>query len=357
MIMMCALLAAACSGANQIQPFEDAAGLDGEVALGPTVPERAADEVAADATAGDATAGDATAGDEARAESPTTTQPDDTVRQLPTIPVPPAPVVVLGAGNLGGCNDHSIEVLAAIAALSDPVIAAGDLSADGSAASLKSCFVDPFGDDLDRLLAVPGDRDLATADGAAFYELVGQTSVETAACEGWFVTTLGAWQVIGLNSRCEDVGGCGPESAQFQWLHQVLLEQPAECRIAVFHDSRFTSTIRRSDPADLGAIVGRLDGAGTDIIVSGSSGNYERLGPIRPSGRPPADDQTGMMHFNVGSTAGVDFGEVRHPGSAVREGDVAGYLRLTLAAEGYSWEFVGVSNDEPLVFDAGSADC
>lgn len=342
-ILAGALLGAGCSGANQIQPFEEAgSGGEGEIALGPTV-----------ATS------DERLDPEPTPTTPTTLRSSTTAPALPTLPpttLPPEPVTVLAAGNLGGCDSHSAAVLAAIAERTEPVVAAGDLSADGTEASLQDCFAGPFGD-LDRLIAVPGDRDLAADEGAAFYELIDQTSVETTAGEGWFVATIGDWQLIGLNSRCDDVGGCDPESPQFQWLDETLLEQPAECRIAVFHDARFTSTLDEDDTGALGALIGRLDGAGTDVILTGSVGNYERLGPIRPNGRPPGDERPGIMHFNVGSIAGAGFEEVRQPGSAHREGDVAGFLSLELASDGYTWEFVGVSNEEPLVFDSGSGRC
>lgn len=274
---------------------------------------------------------------------------------MPTLPPPPDPVTVIASGNLGSCSQHTLEVLEAMVTDAGTILAAGDLSHDGTAASLAECFRAPLGDNLDRLIAVPGDRDL-TGDGAAFYELAAQSVTETQPDEGWFVTTIGAWQIIGLNSECDRVGGCDVESAQYQWLDATLREQPAECRLAFFHDARFTSEHRKPNANDMGALVGRLQGAGTDVIITGSPNGYERVGPVRPSGKPPEADETGMMHFNIGGRGYAWVGVDIEPASAAIVSQASGYVRFVLSPDGYTWEFVDVSADGDAT-DSGSLTC
>lgn len=347
LIVILALAAASCSAASDV---DSSAGNDAELAAAPVTAVDATTPVG-EVVLGPAVSGNVNDG----INLPTTSVPQ--TPSLPTLPPPPDPVTVIAAGNLGGCTAHSAEVIEAIAADEGTILAAGDLSADGTAASLDECFSASLGADLDRLLAVPGDRDLAADGRAAFYDVVAQSATETQFGEGWFVATLGAWQVIGLNSECDLVGGCGVGSTQYQWLDATLREQPADCRLAVFHDVRFTSELGHEDADELGAIVGRLDGAGTDVIVTGSSTGYERLGPVRPSGQPADAEQTGIMHFNIGGGSNAHIDPEPQPGSAVIESDTNGYVRFVLGPEGYTWEFVAVSADGADAVDSGSATC
>jgi len=150
-----AVLAAACSDPSALGPADD------EVAAGPTVLAEAQDNPDT----------------EPMVISPTTT-PTPTLPPLPTLPPPlppPDPVTVLAIGNLGHCTDHTREIAAAVAADSGTIFAVGDLSLDGSQASIDECLPESLGPELDRIYAVPGDQDLVTDNGAAFYDLVANT--------------------------------------------------------------------------------------------------------------------------------------------------------------------------------------
>lgn len=305
---------------------------------------------------------------------PTVDQPDDaattagtpTLPPLPTPPPlptttttePPAPVTVAVVGNLSDCESRSREV-APLVDQADVVLAAGDLTLGGTKASLDECFLPLYGDRLATLYAVPGNEDFAVANGGPFFDLVASSPTESARGKGWFAATIGAWQVIGLNSRCADIGGCNVGSEQYQWLEELLTSEPAECRIAIWHDARFTSAAEVEDAGTMGPIYGRLDGAGADILLTGSPALYERLGPLRPSGDP---DDEGMMNFNVG-TGGVgaaDFDDPR-PGSRFRSAGIDGVLFLELSADGYDWEFMGtpesVERAGRSADDSGSGTC
>lgn len=329
-----AVLAAACGDPSAIGP----AVPDDEVALGPTV----------------VAPPDLDEDDDATPEA--TPAPAPTLPPLPAPVAPPEPVTLLAVGNLGGCDPNSVEVASAIAADSGIIVAVGDLSTDGSQAKIDECFLAQLESELDRVYVVPGDRDLATEDGAAFYDLAARTPTGSAPGEGWFVVSLGGWQIIGLNSRCEALGGCETDTEQFQWLNNVLRDEPVECRAVIWHDARFTSATGEDDATDMSAILARLDGAGTDVLITGSAGNYEQLGPLRPGGALAAGDEHGMRHFNIGGGSGAGFDERLQPGTQVSKDDSNGYVRFVFSPEGYTWEFVATSNDESEP-DIGSGSC
>lgn len=327
MFVVLAMLAAACSDSSALSRPTPAGLSEGESALGPTI----------------------------TAPVSTTLPTTPPLPPVPPPPPPPPPVTVLAVGNLGRCNAHSNQVVEAIAASTEIILSAGDLLAEpGQAAS--GCSLSSLDGQLDRVYAVPGDQDLVNDQAGVFYDLIAQTSTDTNAGEGWFITSLGGWQLIGLNSRCNDAGGCGVDSAQYQWLDNVLRDQPGECRAVVWHDARFTSASREVDAADMGAILGRLDGAGIDLVITGSPGNYERLGPVRPSGQLPAEGASGIMHFNIGGGSGVGFQNKLQPATQVRIDEANGYVRFVFSAASYTWEFVATSDGNASP-DIGSGTC
>ncbi len=336
---MLAVLSAACSDPSALESAGDGGT---EEALGPTVIE----------------------GDEpgSTPRQPLTTPALPTNPPLPTLPptaTPPPPATVIAVGSLSDCAGRGREVADLVASTEGTVIAVGDLTSDGSTAKVEECFLPLYGDELDRMFAVPGNNDLAIDAGGPFYDLVARTPTDSTAGKGWFVTSIGAWQIIGLNSRCADVGGCSEGSEQYQWLDNLLRERPAECRAVFWHDARFTSSAEIEPAADLGPMYGRLHAAGADVIVSAGPANYERMGPLQPNGDP---NEEGVMNFNVG-TGGADsdqFGEGR-PGSRYRSSEHVGVLELVLSANSYTWEFVAtpgaVERAGSSVDDAGSGTC
>ncbi len=319
---MVAVIAAACSDPARLASSTDSAP------LGPTIDPPA---------------------QELTTEAPPTLPPLPTPPPLPPLPTPPplpttttteppAPVSVAVVGNLSDCGSRSSEV-AALVDRADVVLVAGDLTVGGTAAKLDECFLPLYGDRLSTLYAVPGNEDFAFGNGGPFFDVVASSATGSTPGKGWFAATIGAWQIIGLNSQCADVGGCNVGSEQYQWLDEVLRAEPAECRLAIWHDARFTSAADIEDADNMGPIYGRLDGSGADILLTGGPALYERLGPLRPSG-DPGDE--GMVNFNVG-TGGVGesaFDDPR-PGSRYRSTGIDGVLLLQLRADGYDWEFVG----------------
>ena len=162
-----------------------------------------------------------------------------------------------------------------------------------------------------------------------------------------FVPVRG-WRVVLLDSNCELVGGCGPESPQGRWLTRVLARSDTPCTMAAWHHPLHSSgdyggdaaTIARAQP-----LWDIADAGGVDLVLNGHQHLYERFVPI-----------DGMRQFTVG-TGGRSFDEVvaRAAGSRVLISHRFGVLRLTLLDDGrYAYAFIDTDDE---VLDAGLARC
>lgn len=291
---------------------------------------------------------------------PTTSAPTDdasTTETSATTPdVEPAgeTVTVLAVGDLTDCRGADVEVAELLRSLDGTILMPGDLAySEGSRQQFDDCFLPLYGSELDRIYAVPGDVEYRTPDAAPFFEVTSGRSGEPG--RGWYAVELGAWQVIALNSNCEEVGGCREGSDQYEWLDSLLKSTSFDCRLVMWHEPRFTSSANYSGIPQLGDFYGRIHGSGGDIVIAGNSHHYERLGPLAPNGDP---DDGGMMNFTVGVGGRFlsGFGDPR-PGSQVRSDEHFGALRLTLRPDGYDWEFINVPSNPSELVDSGSASC
>ena len=91
--------------------------------------------------------------------------------------------------------------------------------------------------------------------------------------------------------------------------------------------------------------------AGADVVMNGHDHLYERFAPQDPDGRP--DRIRGIRQF----TAGTGGAPLYQPGTPRPNSEVRvsafGLLKLTLASDGYQWEFAPVSGAR----DAGTGTC
>lgn len=93
---------------------------------------------------------------------------------------------------------------------------------------------------------------------------------------------------------------------------------------------------------------------GAELVLNGHAHVYERFAPQTPTGA--ADAATGIRQITVGvggkSLAG--FGTIA-ANSQVRDNQTYGVLKLTLQADGYTWQFVPVAGK--TFTDSGSGAC
>jgi hypothetical protein len=277
----------------------------------------------------------------------------------PPAPDPPPPTgedpVLVGAGDIATCADSGDEATAKLLdGIPGTVFTIGDNAyVDGTASEYANCYGPTWGRHKARTtIAVAGNHDYNTPGAAPYYAYFGAAAGDPA--KGYYAKTVGAWQVIVLNSNCDKVGGCHQGSAQEQWLRATLAAGRAECTVALWHHPGFSSaTIHRSDPVYRPFWQALYD-HGAEAVLVGSDHVYERFGFQNPAG--DADAVFGLRQFTVG-TGGRSHQSFKTalPNSEVRNGGTYGVLKLTLHANSYDWRFVPAAG--ATFTDSGTSAC
>jgi hypothetical protein len=274
---------------------------------------------------------------------------------MPT-PTPSPPVelsVVLAAGDIAACDSGGDEATAALLdGIEGLVITLGDnVYPDGTAAEFADCYDPSWGRHLHRTRPSAGNHDYQTEAAAAYFAYFGAAAGTPG--EGWYAYDSGAWHVVVLNSNCDEVGGCGPNAPQADWLRQDLAAHPVGCTLAYWHHPRWSSGDQHGSDPRTDVFWRTLHDAGADLALTAHDHLYERFVPMDADGAAASE---GMVEFVVG-TGGrslYEFGTAL-PTSAVRENLTYGVLKLTLHPDSYDWEFVPASDTG--FTDAGSAPC
>ncbi|MEO8463663.1 MAG: metallophosphoesterase, partial [Chloroflexota bacterium] len=279
----------------------------------------------------------------------------------PTTAPPPSPsptpqasadVVLVGAGDIASCGLTADSATAkVVAGIAGTVFTAGDNAYErGTAAEFRDCYGPTWGAFRDRTYPAPGNHDYGTSAAGGYFGYFGSRAGP--ADSGWYAYDLGTWRIYALNSNCTIVG-CAAGSAQVQWLRADLATNPRTCVLAYWHHPRFSSGEHGSD-ATVGPLWDALYAAGAEVIVNGHDHDYERFAPQTPGG--VANPATGIREFVVG-TGGASlrgFSTIR-ANSEIRNSTSHGVLKLTLAANGYTWQFVPAGS--ATFKDAGSGTC
>lgn len=266
----------------------------------------------------------------------------------------PSPVTFLAIGDVTDCRGVDGEVAELVNGRPEvDVLMVGDTAyPDGSAQAFEQCFDPLYGDQVSRLHAVPGDNDYGTGTAQPFFDALGPGASPTD--DGWLSFSAGGWLLVGLNTNCDLVGGCGPESAQYQWLAATLESSPWPCILAFMHEPRFTSSMNYSGIPRLGDFYQLLYDHGADLLLVGHSHHYERFERLGPDGQPDPDGLANIT-IGIGGAAFTNFGEPL-PGSTVRNNDSNGALELVLSPEGYDWRFLP-AHERGSLTDSGSDRC
>lgn len=252
------------------------------------------------------------------------------------------------AGDIGDCQGVPGATARLIPGGAD-VIVPGDLAYPaGSRGDFDRCYLPFYGRFLDTTYPVPGNHEYRAAD-LAYFDVFGQR-VGTRRTP-WYQMRLGAWRFLMLNSVCAEVGGCEPGSRQYRWVEQQLARNTDRCLAAVWHAPRWSSGRHGSDPG-MASMFRLLASHGADVVFSGHDHSYERFARMTPSGAP---GPSGIRQLVVG-TGGAKLYEFRTPlrGSQVRSTGHHGVLRVRLAPNGYSWQFLA-TDGAPV--DRGSDTC
>ena len=267
-------------------------------------------------------------------------------------PSPSADPVLIGAGDIADCSRSDDAATAALVdGIPGTVFTAGDNVTDGgSAEEFTDCYAPTWGRFQGRTHPAPGDRDHATKDMAGYNGFFGVAAKPNGT--NWYAYDLGTWHIIVLDSACDVVGGCGPDSAQGRWLAADLAASNASCTLAVWHLPRWSSGDNGSE-ASVAPFWTALYGAGADIVVNAHDNDYERFAPQDPDGR--ADGAKGIREFVVG-TGGAPLGTfpTTAANSELRLAVAHGVIRFVLKDGSYQWQFIPTTGE---VTDAGTGFC
>lgn len=191
----------------------------------------------------------------------------------------------------------------------------------------------------------PGNHEYYTAGARGYFDYfagVGRLTSEATGSrgQGWYSYDVGAWHLVALNSNCSEVGGCGANSPQVNWLRSDLQASRATCTLAYWHHARFGSGQSRDDRTYL-AFWQALYDLGADVVLAAHDHSYERFAPMTPLGQ--LDRARGLRQFVVG-TGGHSFQPLGDPlpNSEIRNNATFGVLRLRLRPSSYEWKFEGI---------------
>ena len=245
-----------------------------------------------------------------------------------------APVLV-GAGDIARCDSEADEATASLLdRIPGTVFTTGDnVYPDGTLDDYARCYEPSWGRHRERTRPVPGNHDYHTDGAAGYFAYFGPAAGEPG--EGWYAYTLGAWQILALNSQLD----LGPGSAQLAWVGEQLAGHPGRCTLAYWHAPLFSSGKTHGGSADLRALWDVLYAAGVEAVLNGHEHHYERFVPQTPDGH--VDRVFGIRQFVVGTGGGSTYAFRRPlPTSEVRSNGSPGVLAFRLLPNGYEWRFV-----------------
>jgi alkaline phosphatase len=266
----------------------------------------------------------------------------------------PKPQTLLVAGDIASCawRDDS-RTARLIETRRGTVMTAGDnVYQLGTLDEFQRCYGPSWGRFLARTRPVLGNHDYAKPGAAGYFAYFGSRAGP--AGRGYYAFDLGAWRVYALDSDCSYGDRCSEDSAQYRWLATDLARDGSRCSLAVLHHPHYSSG-PRGNSNQTRPLLNVLHHYGVEIVINGHDHLYERFAPARPWGK--VDRAHGFRQFIVG-TGGAPLypfrmGRPRH--SVVRQARTHGVLQLTLAADGYAWEFLPVRRG--TFTDTGQADC
>lgn len=254
----------------------------------------------------------------------------------------PAPVHLVGAGDIATCNSDGAEQTAKLLdSIKGTVFTLGDNAYDnGSKQEYASCYDPTWGRHLDRTRPAPGNHEYNTAGAAGYFGYFGDRAGP--GTRGYYAYTRGAWRIYALNSNCTRIGGCGKGSAELRWLKADLAAHPSKCVLAYWHHPRYSSG-EHGNNTSMDAIWDTLYRGRVELVLAGHDHDYERFAPKNDVGKK--DVARGITSFVVGS-GGTErfyrFTDIK-AGSVARQSNTWGVLRLTLSTTGWSSQFIPVA--------------
>jgi len=273
-----------------------------------------------------------------------------TIKKAATVLTDP---VIIAAGDIASCSSPGDEQTAALLDhLPGTVITLGDNAYEsGTIDEFNNCYDPTWGRQKERTYPSVGNHEYKTPDASGYFSYFGARAGDPQ--QGYYSYDLGVWHIIVINANCSEIGGCGADSPQLQWLQSDLAAHPALCTLAYWHQPRFSSGMHGSE-TDLVPIWQTLYEAHAELVLNGHDHDYERFAPQDPFGT--FDPINGIREIVVG-TGGKDLRSIDNviDNSEVHDDDTWGVLSVTLHPTGYDWQFIPVAGE--TFTDSGSGTC
>jgi acid phosphatase type 7 len=255
-----------------------------------------------------------------------------------------------GNGTSTNCRQKAVSDVMLKSGLTTVLVLGDSQYEDGALSKYQQSYDPSWGRLKTITRPAVGNHEYLTAGASGYFSYFGAAAGDKT--KGYYSYNIGAWHLIALNSNCSQVGGCGAGSPQEQWLKADLTANQNMCTLAYWHHPRFSSGQHGSNSA-YDAFWKDLYAAGVEVVLNGHDHIYERFAPQSPSA---AADPKGIQQFTVG-TGGKNHTTVVaiQPNSVARNIDTYGFLKLSLHAGSYDWQFV----PEPgkTFTDSGTRNC
>jgi hypothetical protein len=279
---------------------------------------------------------------------------DGSPAQVPPTPAESGDPTLLAASDVASCwssGDESVSRL--LDTLAGTIAIPGDTEQNhGYAEEFQGCYDPSWGRHNARTKPAVGDHEYSTPGAAGYFDYFG--SAAGTAGKGWYSYDLGAWHIVVLNSNCDEVGGCGPGSEQYQWLQQDLAANAGDCVGAYWHHPRWSAGTTHGSLDRSAPFWDLLYQYRAEWVLGGNDHTYQRFAPQAPDGT--LDRERGMRQFVVG-----EGGTMHYPlgpplaNTEVQNTGTYGVLKLTLHAGSYDWRFI--AQDGKSFTDSGSTGC
>jgi calcineurin-like phosphoesterase family protein len=290
-------------------------------------------------------------GSTSTAPSPSPTAPPGTTTPAPTPTPGGLPVLFVGAGDIGWCDDLSaaFQTGRMVNAFGAIAFTLGDNAYfEGSAKQYSDCYDPTWGAFKSRTFPAPGNHEYQSPGATPYYQYFGANAGTFG--QGWYSYEAGDWHVISLNSNYRDGVAVSAGSAQAAWLTADLATHKNRCTLAYWHHPLFTSGPNRPN-TDMRDIWRILYSNGVDVILNGHDHLYERFAPQDPDGR--LDVVRGIRQFTVGTGGAALYDVVALSANSERVIKQYGIMKLTLSSDRYDWDFIPLAG----AGDSGGLGC
>ena len=159
----------------------------------------------------------------------------------------------------------------------------GDIQYEkGSLEAFRQVYDKYFGDLKPITEPVPGNHEYYTEGASGYFRYFGKRAGTPQKPWSSF-SPMDGWRVYLLDSNCDYIGGCGPDSPEGKWLAKELKKSPETCSIAAWHHPLHTSGEYNGDQPTMDLarpLWDAVDAGGVDIVLNGHDHIYDRFAPI-----------------------------------------------------------------------------